>query len=124
MAFTLDNQTLLYIILILCVVQFVVMRYYVQSSVDDSISRNNKKITKKISSQIGTTFDKYMGSASTSVHRGHDQDADYQEYEHPPQRRHSGHHRRSRVDEDSIDDPAEDIEEELDPDQEQEESDE
>jgi hypothetical protein len=73
MGFTLDNYTLLYIIIALFVVQLLVTRYYVQWSIEDSGHTNNKKIIKKLSGQINSTFDQYMGgAAATSSANGRD----------------------------------------------------
>jgi hypothetical protein len=64
MPFTLDNQTILYIIIALFVVQFLVMRYYVQSTIEASNQKNNKKIVKNLTHQIKSTFDQYMGNGA------------------------------------------------------------
>ena len=61
MGFTLDNQTLLYIVIAFFIVQFLIMRYYVNSTVEDNTHKNNKKIVKKMASHIGATFEEYMG---------------------------------------------------------------
>lgn len=120
-----ENYTLLYIILALFVIQFIVMRYYVQSSIEDNNSRNNKKIIKKLSGQISSTFDQYLGRSTEgqmryqgqpsaiSYNRGHD-DAmigSAVSTDRTGQRRQSavGHHSRHSVDVDSIEDPAENI---------------
>lgn len=111
MAYTLDNQTLLYIIIAFFVVQLLVMRYYVQTSIEESNHKNNKKVVKKLTGQISATFDQYMGQnrqAPPQQERGR---------EDAPDRRRPAR----RDDMDSVEDPAEDVEEEEDP---QEESDE
>ena len=64
MGLTLDNQTLLYIILGLFIIQIFVIRYYVQSTVESRIQSNNKKVTKSFTGCIDTTFDKYIGPFS------------------------------------------------------------
>lgn len=69
MTFRLDNQTLLYIVIALFVVQFFVMRYYVQSTIGEDLDKNNKKMVKKFSNQINRTFDQYMGPRVDSDHR-------------------------------------------------------
>ena len=73
MGLTLDNQTLLYIIIGLFIIQIFVIRYYVQSTVESRIQSNNKKVTKSFTGCIDTTFDKYVGKRShpryQKVHR-------------------------------------------------------
>lgn len=68
MPVTLDNQILLYLIIGLFIVQFLVMRYYVNQCIEYEIHRNNKKIVKKIidhtTMTIASTFEQYMGSAN------------------------------------------------------------
>lgn len=64
MGLTLDNQTLLYIIIGLFVIQIFIVRYYVQSTVES----NNKKVTKSFTGCIDTTFDKYVGKKSHLSH--------------------------------------------------------
>ena len=58
MLFELDNQTLLCIIILLLFIYFFFIRIYVK----DTIEINNKKILKKMTSRINQTFDKYMGN--------------------------------------------------------------
>lgn len=99
MGYTLDNQTLLYIIIALFVVQLFVMRYYVQSSIEESEHKNNKKVIKKLTGQINATFDHYMGGNRQMVQQERIRE------EHDTRRPH-------RDDMDSIDDPAEYVEEE------------
>ena len=67
MPFTIDTTMLLYITISLFIVQFIIMRYYVQSNIDDNNQKNNKKLIKKISHQIGSTFDQYMGKNTVSI---------------------------------------------------------
>jgi len=122
-----ENYTLLYIIVALFVLQFIVMRYYVQSSIEDNNSRNNKKIIKKLSGQISSTFDQYLGgsseahmrfqghpSAMSSASRAHGNAmvGSAVSTERTGQRRPrvAGQHSRHTVDVDSIEDPAENIE--------------
>lgn len=63
MGLTLDNQTLLYIIIGLLIIQSIALVYYVQSTVESRIQSNNKKITKSFTGCIDTTFDKYVGKS-------------------------------------------------------------
>lgn len=95
MGFTLDNYTLLYIIIALFIVQLLITRYYVISTVEASEHTNNKRIVRKLSGQINSTFDQYMG--------GHN---DNQEKQVPMRVQ-----RRSKHEIDSIEDPAEDYDE-------------
>lgn len=115
MAYTIENQTLMYIIIAFFVVQLLVMRYYVQGSIEDNNYKNNKKVIKKLTGQIGATFDQYMGGnrlTGLMQHQSHQQIRDYDDI---PDRRSPVR----RDDMDSIEDPAEDVEEDV-----QEESDE
>ena len=59
MNLNLSNQTLLYIIIGLFILQFVVMRYYVNSTIEQEKHTNNKKIIKQLTEQINSPFDKY-----------------------------------------------------------------
>lgn len=104
MAFTLDNHTLLYIIIALFVVQLLVMRYYVNSSIDDANHKNTKKIIKKLSGQISVTFDQYMGNNKQNVQ----QEKEYVDRRRVENRRVESRQVINNID-DSIDDPAEDI---------------
>ena len=98
--FALDNQILLYIIIALFIVQFFVMRWYVQASIEDSQHKNNKKIVKRVTDQIGSTFDRYMGGGvKPSTSR--------QDTQNGVQRVRRNKYREM----DSIDDPADDIDE-------------
>jgi type III secretory pathway component EscR len=115
MPFNLDNQTLLYVIIGLFVVQLIIMKYYTQYNIEESLHRNNKKLVKKLATQVNDTFEQYMGR-----NRGLNEEAkqrDAQDYE--PQQPQRGtrrkeddvnHNRLTREtrDEDSIDDPADD----------------
>jgi len=97
MAFTLDNQTLLYILIVLFVVQLFIMRYYVQSSIEENNNKNNKKVIKKLTGQISATFDQYMGGNRHLQEKMSDEEM-YRK-------------RTSRRDDiDSIEDPAENVE--------------
>jgi hypothetical protein len=62
MSIELNVPTLIGIALIWVVVQFLVTRYYVASSIHANNQTNNKKIVRKISEQIDRTFDQYMGN--------------------------------------------------------------
>lgn len=97
MAFSVDNQTLLYIVIGLFIVNILVMRYYVNSSIDDSLHRNNKKITKTVTKQIDMLFEKYVGS----------QQQQQPQYENTRSRKY-------KQEEDSIEDPAEKMEQNQD----------
>lgn len=97
MKFSLDSQTILYVVIGLFFVQLFIMRYYVGSSIEESHHRNNKKLIKKISTQIDSTFDRYMGNRSEQTQLySHQNRTERQEYN----------------DIDSINDPAEDIDRE------------
>ena len=71
MNLNLSNQTLLYIIIGLFIVQFVVMRYYVNSTIDQEKHTNNKKIIKQMTEQINSTFDKYADKSRLHSKTGH-----------------------------------------------------
>jgi len=103
--FALDNQNLLYIIIalfVVLIVQLFVMRWYVNASIEDAQHKNNKKIVKRVTDQIGSTFDRYMGGGNSK---------------HPSQSRQDTQNGVQRVrrnkyrDMDSIDDPADDVDE-------------
>lgn len=64
MTFTLDNQTLLYIVIALLIVNFLIMRYYLLSLVEDQQNKNNKRIIKKVSMQLSSTLDQYLGNTT------------------------------------------------------------
>lgn len=61
MNINIENQTLLYIILGVFVVHLLVMRYYVIYTVEKENKKSNKRLIKKVSKQINTTFEQYMG---------------------------------------------------------------
>lgn len=90
MTFLEDNKTILILLSIIIVLQILAIRYYVASSIEDAQSRNNKKIIKKITGEINTTFDQYIGQPKQI-------EQNYQQEYHPSQ-----NHR----DIDSINDPA------------------
>lgn len=111
MAFTLDNQTLLYIIIALFIVNFFVMTYYVKSSIEGYQQENNKKLVKKLTGQIGSTFEQYMGKnkntsemVSDPRHANMQSDMRHEHMRGQINRKYSGQ------DMDSINDPADDIE--------------
>lgn len=87
MGYAFDNQTLLYIIIFLFIGNIVLCRYYVNTSIDNS----QKKIIKKINKTITTTFDQYTTKPEPVK----------PQYQSMPTRKPM---------EDSIDDPADDIE--------------
>ena len=100
MAYTLDNQALMYIIIALFVIQYLAMRYYVQTSIEEHKHKNNKKVIKKVTDQNSTTFDQYMGKNGSYQHdTGHNI---------TPVSKRSIQRQRQRNDVDSIEDPAED----------------
>ena len=68
MGFELDNKTLLYVTIGLFIVQFIIMIYYVPYTVDKENKNNNKKLIKKLSGHINSTFDEYIGS-NTDTHK-------------------------------------------------------
>ena len=102
--FTFDNQTLLYIIIALFIVNFFVMRWYIQSSIETNQHSNNKKLIKRFTDHIGSTFDQYMGG-----NMKHGRQETRQETREDPRRRYNRHQR----DVDSIDDPVDDIDDEY-----------
>jgi len=57
-----DNQTLLYIVIVLSIIQFLLMRYYVSSSLEAESHQNNKKIIRRMTGQIQTTLQQHLGS--------------------------------------------------------------
>lgn len=65
MPLNLDNQVLLYIIAIVFIIQFIITKYYVSYNIDTAMKKNNKRLIKKLSGQINSTFDEYMGSNNT-----------------------------------------------------------
>lgn len=58
----LDNLTILYIILALSIVQFLLMRYYVASSLETEIHQNNKRLVKRMTGQIQSTLQQHLGA--------------------------------------------------------------
>ena len=60
-----ENQTLFFIIIGVFIVQFLVIRYYVLNTIEQENRINNKKMIKKVSNQINSTFDEYMGHSNT-----------------------------------------------------------
>jgi len=93
-----ENQTLLYIIIGVFIVQFLILRYYVLNTVEKENKKNNKRLIKKVSKQINFTFDKYMGNSI-----GIDNIPNIQQ---PIVSQNN-----DNIDIDSIDDPADDIDE-------------
>jgi beta-lactamase regulating signal transducer with metallopeptidase domain len=93
-----ENQTLLYIIIGVFIVQFLILRYYVLNTVEKENKKNNKRLIKKVSKQINSTFDKYMGNSI-----GIDNISNIQQ---PIVSQNN-----DNIDIDSIDDPADDIDE-------------
>lgn len=57
----LDSLTILYIIIALSIVQFLLMRYYVASSLETEIHHNNKRLIKRMTGQIQTTLQQHLG---------------------------------------------------------------
>ncbi len=60
MPFALDNQTMIYIIIGIAVIEFFVCKYFVRHVMETEIQKNNKKILKKVTDQITTTFRQYV----------------------------------------------------------------
>jgi len=60
----LDSLTMLYIILALSIVQFLLMRYYVASSLETEIHQNNKRLVKRMTGQIQTTLQQHLGGGA------------------------------------------------------------
>ena len=73
MPIEINAQTLIGIVLICVAMQFLLIRYYVSSSILANNHTNNKKIIRKISEQIDRTFDQYMGHGNGHGH-GHGQE--------------------------------------------------
>jgi len=61
-----DNQTLLYIVIALAIVQFLLMRYYVSSSLESEFHQNNKKIIRRVTGQMQTTLQQHLGGGDIS----------------------------------------------------------
>jgi hypothetical protein len=101
MPFSPDNQTLLYIIIGCFIAQFLIMRYYVQSTIEYDIHHNNKKLIKRMSDEIGTTFAHYLGGR------------EYEEHSSRRPERHESKRRRHQKEEqmDSVEDPMEEEDE-------------
>ena len=118
MPFNLDNQTLLYVIIGLFVVQLIIMKYYTQYNIEESLHRNNKKLVKKLATQVNDTFEQYMGrNRGVNEESKHREVEDYEQSQHQRGSRRKeedvNRHRLTREtmetrDEDSIDDPADD----------------
>ena len=96
MPLNLDNQVLLYIIAIVFIIQFIITKYYVSYNIDTAMKKNNKRLIKKLSGQINSTFDEYMGPNTEHIIQ---QDQD-------PQQEYNTHNTVNNDDVDSIDDPA------------------
>jgi truncated hemoglobin YjbI len=97
---SLDNQTLLYLIIGCTIVTLLVMHYYVNLVIDKKICKNNKKMVKKVSDEIKDTFKQYIGSRHT-------------EEKQKRSRRHHHHAQRDDSDQDSINDPVGDEMEDM-----------
>jgi len=104
MPFNLDNQTLLYVIIGLFVVQLLITKYYTQYSIEETVHRNNKKLVKKLATQVNDTFEQYMGR-NRSINEESKQMREEREYEVPQRGMKKG---KEEDDGDSIEDPAED----------------
>lgn len=103
-----DSQTLFFIMIGLFIVQFLIMRYYVSSSQEIEINRNNKKMLKKMTEQIQTTLQQHL-----AVHNVESVNSTHQRIPHRDMRVQK-HQRRDHqeVEEendnmDSMDDPVE-----------------
>ena len=86
------------------------MRYYVQLSIEDNNHKNNKKVIKKLTGQISATFDQYLGkNGNGNMNRQPplQQKRGYDDGGGDDRRRLNRRH-----DMDSVEDPAEDVEEE------------
>jgi len=97
-----DNQTLLYIIICICVIQFFIMRYYVLNTIEQENKKNNRRLIKKVSKQINTTFDEYIGVSNNGNTMSQLQ---------PEQETNQHHINQNNADIDSIDDPVDELEE-------------
>lgn len=62
MPFALDNQTMIYIGIGIAIVYFFVMRYITQRTIETEIQKHNKKILKKVTEQVTSTFRQYVGN--------------------------------------------------------------
>jgi hypothetical protein len=94
-----ENQTILYIIIAILIFQVIATRYYVLNTIEQENRKNNKKLIKKLSKQINTTFDEYMGNSGTpntmtQMNNIHNRPTN-----------------QNTIDDDSIDDPIDDIDE-------------
>jgi type III secretory pathway component EscR len=56
----LDNKTILFIVISLFILQLLIMRYYVNKTIEEEIKNNNKKMVRKISKQISMIFREYL----------------------------------------------------------------
>lgn len=133
MLLALNNQTLLFIIIAVFIIQIIIMKYYVQSYVSEDLDKNNKRMIKKISNQIDSTFDQYIIHDHVSHNKSTDNYSQHQDTDrhnnsviarkrktktkssvnpNPDQKQSSRKYvqRTNPEDQDSIDDPADDEE--------------
>lgn len=121
-----DYQLLAVLVLGVIVVQFLIMRYYVGSAIDDNVDDKLRRSNKKMMKRIGDAFDKYMApNGPDAVVVGYGHPDGHPHGGHPGGHPHGGHgghggHGYGGYDghehdgaEDSIDDPAEDYDEEV-----------
>lgn len=105
----LDINTLLYIVIGIFIVNLLITRYYVNSSIELSTDKNNKKMIKKISGQIMSTFDRYIvGDNSISMSQSN---MNTNHKNHKNHKNHNQHHYdqpNKKYDIDSVNDPADD----------------
>jgi len=114
-----NYQTIAIIIVVLAVLQILIVRFYVSStvsSIDDTIDRKIHKGQKKVMSIVTRTFEKYMGGGPMQMYDSRDPryQKDPMDHRDPIDRRDSRDPRSHRSKkshkeyEDSIDDPAAD----------------
>ncbi len=59
MPFIIDNQTAIIAVIVLIVAHIIVYKYVIQRTFEHEIQKNNKRVIKKMSEQISTTFRQY-----------------------------------------------------------------
>ena len=107
-----DYQLLAVLILGVIVVQFLIMRYYVGSAIDDNVDDKLRRSNKKMMKRIGDAFDKYMApNGPDAVVVGYGHPGGHPHGGHPGGHPHGGHEHDGA--EDSIDDPVEEYDEEV-----------
>ena len=118
MAKTSEIYTVMAIAIIVgLVLQFLITRYYVSTTVSDDINEKIKKSNKKVLKTMNATFEKYMGQPTMTNNDGQYDSHEYRDRQtlhdsrdlHNSRNSHNGrdrHNSYDRYDEDSIEDPA------------------